>query len=209
MIKKYSALGTHRRAFTLMEALISLFIASMLMAALGSSFVVFGNTMTSNKNYLAGVQAARVAMLRMTNAIRTSGACQIGETAPSAGQTGNVTAATLCVTPVDATGVFLTPQAFRYQAYQGLNQLRFYNNATTVYTGDSNIGANSNLLAGTPFGTTANQTVNITKMSFTGELDPGGTGEFINIQVLMVINVGNTSLTVSDSVVPRQQLVIH
>ena len=105
--------ATRLYGFLMAETLMSLVIGGVLMLALGSAVVIFVNSTTSNRDYVASVQAARLSLLRMGAVVRKCNSCQVGETAPTAGSQ-TVTGTVLKVIPSTGTG-----QAYRYQTFQG------------------------------------------------------------------------------------------
>jgi len=70
-----------RRAFTLVEVLISLVVLAILMAALGAAFVGATNSYTASEGLTEMVNTARQALVRITTDIRTAqGVAPIGGT---------------------------------------------------------------------------------------------------------------------------------
>lgn len=168
------------RALSLIEAMISLAICSMLLAAVAAAYGASARAIEMNDNFYRASQAARVSMGQLLNQIRRCGTCQVNDTYDGVAST--VTGTVLHVTSNDTPAV---PRTFSYDPAQ--RKLRLYNALTATGTGYS-------------------LSSNVSSMLFTADMRPDpqtGAKRPVRITIDIVVTVGNDSVHLTGSAVPR------
>lgn len=180
--------SSRRRAFSLAETLVSLAIMAGLLGALAISVSGIIKSMNANASYVASVQGGRLAMLRMSSALRQCLACQVGDTVPANG-----------VVQVSDAGaiIFITPSG-------QVSSFRLHGTDLWLCPNDTGPSSAGNALVH-----------NISGLNFTAQVDPA-TRNVMNVQIRFTVAStaastpgGGMSFTVADSVIPRRNLTLQ
>jgi prepilin-type N-terminal cleavage/methylation domain-containing protein len=181
----HAAALNRRRAFTLVELLISLSIAALLLLAMGSAFTAATNVVQASDTFFRSEQQARVALDLITTEVRRCAAV----TAPGVPSTATTYTSITLTAPSTSTGQGETD-------FNGDSITFAYNNSSAT-TNPNTITMTDNTA-----GTETTLASNVTSASF----DVVGTPSLSavgSITLTMTVQIGTSQVTLSDSAAPR------
>ncbi len=198
------------RGMSLLELVIALAISVMLFTAVASAIHASSNSMKANERYFKATQTARIAMLQITTMIRQSYSCQPGSQPPLLEGNGPLDWPDTTILKIRKPNPAAPEDplkaiefAYRFDAAKGA--LRYCTNPDAISEDDPVLAAN------------------VTQLSFRAQswkrlvanappdatLDAYGEWVLGNIQIDMTVTVDNTSLRLSNSVVPRKAMTVR
>ncbi len=165
---------------TLLEITLALAITAVILVALVEAFTIASKSWSANRDELAGMHAARLAMFRICREIRQASDGDVGFPTPVAPGTSG------------STLVIMT---------KGAQHAFSLKNGQLMYYKDVPAGTTS-LASLTPLRLASN----VSSLTFTAQSD--GTQRLINVQIRMTVTVRSASFTLSDSAIVRKSRII-
>ena len=183
------------RGLSLIELLLGLALGTLLLTAVAAAMQASAMSYRVNEQFFSATQTARVAMLNMTTQLRRCKTAFVGEESSATllpDGTKTTTASTMTLTLMKADGV--TPYILRYtwsnqKLYIAMDPTSDTTLGTVAASNVASLTLNAHWIPITTIDPTTNQQV---------------VNYFVdNVQLKMLTTVGQESLLLTDSVVPR------